>query len=213
MTTTGARTSPSTMPASATLSTAAAPSSAMTLPTMRPSTYSPPEKLTSPRITTRGPISVSIAWPIFPPLPLSPNISASLVLRFRPVEHLVIATAVGGKLDPHALRSEPRRQHDAPLQLLEITEGERLPRRTGLLQQLLPLQARQLAGAHAVHREAHGALADRAPVEVLRERDRVMPRAGRFRREHRLVRIEAAALAGGTDEAFVEGDVGAQAGD
>src|SRR4249919_462828 len=130
----GVRTSPSITPCAATVNTAAAPSSAKTLPMMRPSTYRPPEKMMSPRITTRGPISVStVLVPLREPLPLPPNISFSLRFLVVPGERLVDGVAVGVELDSHALRGEAGRQDHAALELLEIAERERLRRGIGFL--------------------------------------------------------------------------------
>src|SRR5688572_443699 len=139
-TTTGARASPSTRPCSEIVSTALAPSSAQTLPWIAPSTYRPPVNTTSPRITACGPISVSTL-----PLPLrgvflSPNISFSTGGLRLPVEGLVDGTAARAQLHPDALGGEIGREGDAALELLEITEGERLAGRIRLLQQLVPRQ-------------------------------------------------------------------------
>src|SRR4249919_244522 len=118
----GVRTSPSITPCAATVNTAAAPSSAKTLPMMRPSTYRPPEKMMSPRITTRGPISVStVLVPLREPFSLPPNISLSCLLG-GPGKRLVHVVAVGVEQHADALGGKSRRQDHAAFELLEITE-------------------------------------------------------------------------------------------
>src|SRR3546814_4842098 len=83
----------------------------------------------------------------------------------------------------------------------------------GLLAQRVPVQGLQLAVAGALHRQRHLAAADRAAVKVLGQRGGVVPGLVGLRLQVQLVHGQAAALAGGADEALVEGNVGAQAGD
>src|SRR3546814_6281837 len=83
----------------------------------------------------------------------------------------------------------------------------------GLLAQRVPVQGLRLAVAGALHRQRHLAAADRAAVKVLGQRGGEVPGLVGLRLQVQLVHGQAAALAGGADEALVEGNAGAQAGD
>src|SRR5690554_3732978 len=133
--------------------------------------------------------------------------------RIRPRERLfghVAALGFGANRHPH--RGESVRQHDVALHLLEVLERIRHRRCLVVLAQVGPLQLLESAVAGALDRHGHAALAGLAAVQVLGQHGGEMPHPAFAGPDLQFMHGQAAAFRGGTDEAFVEGDLGAQPG-
>src|SRR5690606_28471566 len=112
--------------------------------------------------------------------------------------------------DPH--RREPLGQHDVALHLLEIPERIFQRRRLLALAQVAPAELLVAAVAAALHHQGQPALAGLPAFQVLRQGGGEVPHLSLSRAKLQLVHGQAAALGGGADEAFIEGNFRAQRG-